>query len=103
MTRADVRLVDAQAEGVRGDEAVQLAAHESVLDHGAALRGHPAVVAGGDDLLLGEEVGQLLDGLDRGAVDDRGALGLGEQFEELGPLLVVAGHAGATESVMFGR
>src|SRR5262249_62062376 len=81
-----------QAEGAGGDEAVQLAVHEAVLHPGAALGGHLAVVAGRDDVLCSEEVGQLLDRLDRGTVDDgRLAVSAAEQLEQFQALLALAG------------
>ena len=66
---ADVRLVDAHAERVRGDDDVRLAAHERVLHAGARLGRHARVVGG-----RVEHRRDLFRGLARAAVDDGGAV-----------------------------
>ena len=70
--RAHVGLVDAHAEGVRGDDDVGLAAHERVLRRGALVGGHAGVVGGGVQAFGREHRRGLLGRLARAAVDDRG-------------------------------
>src|SRR2546428_11126527 len=80
---ADVRLVDAEAEGAgrHHDDPLALL-HEARLVLGAVLVGHLAVVAGARDLDQAEPEPHVLDRLGGGAGDDAGAWpparGLGE-------------------------
>ena len=84
---AQVLLVHAQPKGVGGDHDARLAAvHERGLHLVALARAHPAVVAAALHAVLGQEVGQGVDRLDRRGVDDAAA-GLAVEQAEQGGLL----------------
>ena len=71
--QANVRLVDAHAEGVGGDDGPQVAADEALLDVLLRLRGQPRVEVVRIHALGLQERRQLLAVAPRGAVDDRPA------------------------------
>ena len=57
---ADVRLVDAHAEGGRGDHDVEVVVHEPLLDVVAVAAAHAAVVGGRAQAVLAQPGGELL-------------------------------------------
>src|SRR5690606_28958608 len=67
---ADVTLVDAHAEGDGGDDALQLADHETTLDGLAHLMGHAGVIGADGHALPLQTLGDLLGGLLLGDIDD---------------------------------
>jgi hypothetical protein len=95
--KADVRLVDAQAEGVGGHRGPQPVVHEQVLGEGALPAVHPAVVAVHPHTLLLQADGQFLDRLDCRGVDDAGPLAVAQEVEQPEPFLGVAGHRDHTQ------
>ena len=89
---SQVLLVDPEAESVGGDHEARFALlHERALDALAVLGAHPAVVAPALDALRPEEVGEGVDRLDRGRVDDAAAGLLLDQAEQERLLLALAG------------
>ena len=67
---ADIGLVDAHAEGDGGDNAVQLPAHELLLDSLPLLMGQAGVIGRGRNFVPTQVLGDLLGGLLQGDVDD---------------------------------
>ena len=97
---SDIGLVDAEAEGVGGDDDADAVAREGVLDADAVLFGQARVVAGTANAsrLQGRREG--LDALAGGAVDDGGGF-RAEGFEKPGDLvhlLLLAAHAKGVEA-----
>ena len=71
-----VGLVNAHAEGVRGDDHLRAARHEVVLRAHALLVRHPRVVADDGEPRVPELLRDLLDGLARRGIDDAGLAGV---------------------------
>ncbi len=81
---AHVALVDAHAEGDRGDDHRDLVARERVLDAPPLVRRQAGVVRGGVHAVIAQPAGDLLGALAREAVDDAGLAGVaGEELGEL--------------------
>ena len=82
----NVRLVDPQAEGIGRYQGLEFVGHEAVLSLRAATGREPAVVAIHLQPRGLQECGQLLDGLDRGGVDNAGPVGFLELLQQQRPL-----------------
>ncbi len=88
---AEIRLVDAHAEGVGGDDHPDVPRHEALLVPGAFPRAQPAVVASYLEPQAVEMLGDLLAVLDGGDVDDALPFHLPEEAAETLPLRLVPG------------
>ena len=96
---ADVALVDAEAERVgRDHDQLRLRRHEPQLLRVAIVLVHAAVVLGHRDAVACQRLVQLLDLLDRRAVDDAGPRQLLEQRDQRPVLVVVAREARSPRS-----
>ena len=90
---AHVALVDAHAEGDRGDDHRDLVPREGVLDAPPLVRRQAGVVGGGVHAVGAELAGDLLGALAREAVDDAGLAGVaGEELRELVQRLALVDH-----------
>src|SRR2546428_6835993 len=100
---ADVRLVDAEAEGAgrHHDDPLALL-HEARLVLGALLVGHLAMVAGARDLDQAEPEPHVLDHLGGRAIDDAGARQAAGKLGELAELLVAAEGSPREHEVVAG-
>ena len=97
---AHIGLVDAESEGIGGDDDAEAVAGEGVLDADAVLFGHAGVVAGAADASPLQGLSEGLDALAGGAVDDGGSL-IAEGLQELGnlfQLLLLAADADGMEA-----
>ena len=77
---ADIGLVDAHAKGDGGDDAVESAGHEVVLDLAAQGGIQPRMIGTGADADGLQLIGALLRTLLQGDVDDGGGCGIAAQF-----------------------